>query len=55
MQKGVDGIITGVLHNPPETAAFKGYGAEFYGRSMHPAATVVRELVDLRNPHSPRW
>ncbi len=22
---------------------------EFYGRSMHPAATVVRELVDLRN------
>ncbi len=51
MQKeGVDGIITEacfIIHQKPLHS--RVMVLEFYGRSMHPAATVVRELVDLRN------
>ena len=51
MQKeGVDGIITEacfIIHPKPK---FKRVMVlEFFGRSMHPAAVVVRELVGLRN------
>ena len=51
MQKeGVDGIITEacfIIHPKPR---FKRVMVlEFFGRSMHPAAVVVRELVGLRN------
>lgn len=51
MQKeGVDGIITEacfIIHPKPK---FKRVMVlEFFGRSMHPAAEVVRELVGLRN------
>ena len=52
MQKeGVDGIITEacfIIHPKPK---FKRVMVlEFFGRSMHPAAVVVRELVGLRAP-----
>lgn len=51
MQKeGVDGIITDAcfaIHRKPSHS--RVMVLEFYGRSMHPAAIVVRELVDLRN------
>lgn len=51
MQKeGVDGIITEacfVLHKKPKEK--RVMVLEFFGRSMHPAAVVVRELVALRN------
>lgn len=51
MQKeGVDGIITEacfIIHPKPK---FKRVMVlEFFGRSMHPTAVVVRELVGLRN------
>ena len=51
MQKeGVDGIITEacfILHPKPRYK--RVMVLEFFGRSMHPAAVVVRELVSLRN------
>ena len=51
MQKeGVDGIITEacfVLHKKPQHS--RVMVLEFFGRSMHPAAVVIRELVALRN------
>lgn len=51
MQKeGVDGIITEacfIIHKKPEHK--RVMVLEFFGRSMHPAAVVVRELVALRN------
>ncbi len=51
MQKeGVDGIITEacfILHPKPKHS--RVMVLEFFGRSMHPAAVVVRELVALRN------
>ncbi|MDR2056220.1 MAG: FAD-binding oxidoreductase [Desulfovibrio sp.] len=51
MQKeGVDGIITEacfILH--PKPRASRVMVLEFFGRSMHPAAVVVRELVRLRD------
>ena len=51
MQKeGVDGIITEacfVLHKKPRHS--RVMVLEFFGRSMHPAAVVIRELVALRN------
>lgn len=51
MQKeGVDGIILEacfLLHEKP--AHSRVMALEFYGRSMKPAAEVVRDLVDLRN------
>lgn len=51
MQKeGVDGIITEacfIIHKKPRHS--RVMVLEFYGRSMHPAAVVVRELVELRN------
>ena len=51
MQKeGVDGIITEacfILHPKPRYK--RVMVLEFFGRSMHPAAVVVRELVALRN------
>ncbi|MDD4701027.1 MAG: FAD-binding and (Fe-S)-binding domain-containing protein, partial [Desulfovibrio sp.] len=51
MQKeGVDGIITEacfILHPKPKYS--RVMVLEFFGRSMHPAAVVVRELVALRN------
>ena len=51
MQKeGVDGIITEacfILHKKPQHKRIMVL--EFFGRSMHPAAIVVRELVALRN------
>ena len=51
MQKeGVDGIITEacfVLHKKPKHS--RVMVLEFFGRSMHPAAIVIRELVALRN------
>ena len=51
MQKeGVDGIITEacfILHPKPKHKRIMVL--EFFGRSMHPAAVVVRELVALRN------
>ncbi|MBQ9407754.1 MAG: FAD-binding oxidoreductase [Desulfovibrio sp.] len=51
MQKeGVDGIITEacfVIHPKPKYK--RVMALEFFGRSMQPAAVVVRELVDLRN------
>ena len=51
MQKeGVDGIITEacfILHPKPKYKRIMVL--EFFGRSMHPAAVVVRELVALRN------
>ena len=51
MQKeGVDGIITEaafILHKKPVHS--RVMVLEFFGRSMHPAAVVIRELVALRN------
>lgn len=51
MQKeGVDGIITEacfIIH--PRPAHQRVMVLEFFGRSMHTAAVVVRELVALRN------
>ena len=51
MQKeGVDGIITEacfIVHPKPRHKRIMVL--EFFGRSMHPAAVVVRELVALRN------
>lgn len=51
MQKeGTDGIITDacfIVH--PQPAYSRVMVLEFFGRSMHPAAVVVRELVALRN------
>lgn len=51
MQKeGVDGIITEacfIIHPKPRHS--RVMVIEFYGRSMHNAAIVVRELVNLRN------
>lgn len=51
MQKeGVDGIITEacfIIHPKPKHS--RVMVLEFYGRSMHNAAIVVRELVNLRN------
>ncbi|MGN0009685.1 MAG: FAD-binding and (Fe-S)-binding domain-containing protein [Desulfovibrionaceae bacterium] len=51
MQKeGVDGIITDacfILHRKPRHKRIMVM--EFFGRSMHPAAVVVRGLVQLRN------
>lgn len=51
MQKeGVDGIITEacfILHKKPMHS--RVMVLEFFGRSMHPAAIVIRELVALRN------
>ncbi|BAV92018.1 FAD-binding and (Fe-S)-binding domain-containing protein [Candidatus Desulfovibrio trichonymphae] len=51
MQKeGVDGIVTEaafILHKKP--LYNRVMVLEFFGRSMHPAAVVVRELVNLRN------
>ena len=51
MQKeGVDGIITEacfIIHKKPLHS--RVMVLEFYGRSMHPAALVVRDLVALRN------
>ena len=51
MQKeGVDGIITEacfVIHKKPLHS--RVMVLEFFGRSMHPAALVVRDLVALRN------
>ena len=51
MQKeGVDGIITEagfIVHPKPRHK--RVMVLEFFGRSMHPAAVVVRELVALRN------
>ena len=51
MQKeGVDGIITEacfIIHKKPQHK--RVMVLEFFGRSMHPAAVVVRELVALRN------
>lgn len=51
MQKeGVDGIVTEacfILHPKPKHKRIMVL--EFFGRSMHPAAVVVRELVALRN------
>jgi len=51
MQKeGVDGIITEacfIVHPKPKYS--RVMVLEFFGRSMHPAAVVVRELVALRN------
>ena len=51
MQKeGVDGIITEacfVIHKKPKYS--RVMVLEFFGRSMHPAALVVRDLVALRN------
>lgn len=51
MQKeGVDGIITEacfVLHPKPKHS--RVLVLEFFGRSMHTAAVVIRELVGLRN------
>ncbi|GFH62996.1 MAG: putative FAD-dependent oxidoreductase [Candidatus Desulfovibrio kirbyi] len=51
MQKeGVDGIITEaafILHKKPLCS--RVMALEFFGRSMHPAAVVVSELVTLRD------
>lgn len=51
MQKeGVDGLITEacfIIHPKPKHS--RVMVLEFFGRSMHPAAVVVRELVALRN------
>ncbi len=51
MQKeGVDGLITEasfVLHKKPKYS--KVIVLEFFGRSMHPAAVVIGELVKLRD------
>lgn len=51
MQKeGVDGLITEacfILHPKPRYK--RVMVLEFFGRSMHPAAIVVRELVAMRN------
>jgi len=51
MQKeGVDGIILEacfLIHKKPKHS--RVMALEFYGRSMQPAALVVRDLVDLRN------
>lgn len=51
MQKeGVDGIIleaSFLIHRRPRHS--RVMALEFYGRSMQPAALVVRDLVDLRN------
>ena len=51
MQKeGVDGIITEacfIIHKRPRHS--RVMVLEFFGRSMHPAALVVRDLVALRN------
>ncbi len=51
MQKeGVDGIITEacfIIHKRPLHS--RVMVLEFFGRSMHPAALVVRDLVALRN------
>ncbi|MDO5484058.1 MAG: FAD-binding and (Fe-S)-binding domain-containing protein, partial [Desulfovibrionaceae bacterium] len=51
MQKeGVDGIITEacfIVHPKPRHK--RVMVLEFFGRSMHPAAVVVRELVTMRN------
>ena len=51
MQKeGVDGIITEacfIIHPKPKYK--RVMVLEFFGRSMHPAAVVVRELVAMRN------
>lgn len=51
MQKeGVDGIITEarfILH--PKPLHSRVLVLEFFGRSMHTAAVVIRELVSLRN------
>jgi len=51
MQKeGVDGIITEacfIIHPKPRHK--RVMVLEFFGRSMHPAAVVVRELVAMRN------
>ncbi|MFQ8738601.1 MAG: hypothetical protein ACLSAH_23500 [Bilophila wadsworthia] len=50
MQKeGVDGIITDatfIVHRNPRSS---GHGIGFYGRSMHQAAVVIGQIVDLRN------
>ncbi len=49
-KEGVDGIITKAafaIHKKPLYS--RVMALEFYGRSMHPAAIVVRELVNLRN------
>ncbi len=51
MQKeGVDGIILEacfLIHQKPKYS--RVMALEFYGRSMQPAALVVRDLVELRN------
>ena len=51
MQKeGVDGIITDatfIVHKKP--AQSRVMVLEFYGRSMHQAAVVIGQIVDLRN------
>ncbi|MDR3358221.1 MAG: FAD-binding oxidoreductase [Desulfovibrio sp.] len=49
-KEGVDGIITEacfILHPKPRVS--RVMVLEFFGRSMHPAAVVVRELVRLRD------
>ncbi len=51
MQKeGVDGVITEacfILHPMPKLS--RVLALEFFGRSMHPAALVISELVELRD------
>lgn len=49
-KEGTDGIITEVcftIHPKPKYS--RVMSVEFFGRSMRPAAVVVRELVGLRN------
>ncbi|MDR3320687.1 MAG: FAD-binding oxidoreductase [Desulfovibrio sp.] len=49
-KEGVDGIITEacfILHSKPHVS--RVMVLEFFGRSMHPAAVVVREIVKLRD------
>ncbi len=49
-KEGVDGIITQacfVLHKKPKHS--RVMVLEFFGRSMHPAAVVIRELVAFRD------
>lgn len=49
-KEGVDGIITEacfIIHPRPRHS--RVMVLEFFGRSMHPAALVVRDLVALRN------
>lgn len=49
-KEGTDGIITEVcLTTHPKPKFSRVMALEFFGRSMTPAAVVVRELVSLRN------